>query len=261
MFFHLQTLNNVNLDVLSTNSSAQLAFETAVAMSIPFMEASQVSYLHSQTAGSTISRHLRAVAITTLTNSVVGFNLLFYIEYFGYATANEASSSIQSLLSNAISSGSFATNLNTAAARYGISAVFTASSASNLKVLRSSVQTAGGNDHNLYVDWPLYAKILLPIGVFIVVFICIGALVAYNQHYHVLELEFIGPTVSYNLRRFRGNKDKEISSPSAAAGVEAQFANLMLSEEYQTHSDTDPILITDNPVKSPPMNARSESVR
>lgn len=223
-------------------------------MSVPFMETSQVSYLYSQTVGSTTSRRLRAVSVTALTNAIVGFNLLFYIEYFGYATANEASASVQSLLTSAVSSGLFVKNLNVAAARYGTSAVFATSNAANLKVLRSSVHRTGSNDNSLYVDWPLYAKILLPIGVFIVVFICVGALVAYNQHYHVLELEFIGPTVSSHLRRFRGDKDKEISSPSAAAGVEAQFANLMLSEEYQTHSDTDPILITDNPVKSLPVN-------
>ncbi len=222
-------------------------------------------------------RRLRDKATLQLGDALVEFNLLFYMESLGYSNSTLLREAIIQALQSAITSGSFLSLLKSQPLLdHAFSAVVAVDS---LVILSFTEQTTGGNEHaksndvqSMYNRWPLYARVLLPVAVIVIVILLLVLCTIHlqrKQNQSQLQLPGVAATLlklHHSHRRFFSKSQEqgkgELNQLEQAQFVEAQFADLLLSEEYagqsavaqlqeqQQQQVSEGIMITNNPVKS-----------
>lgn len=212
-----------------------------------------------------------------LGDALVEFNLLFYMESLGYSNSTLLRQAIVQALQSAITSGSF---LNFLKSQPLVDSAFLAVVAvDSLVILGFTEQTTGSNEHtksndvqSIYNRWPLYARVLLPVAVIVIVMLLLVLFAVHlqrKQSQSQLQLPGVAATLlklHHSHHRFFSKSQQqgkgELNQLEQAQFVEAQFADLLLSEEYagqsavaqlQEHQQqqlSEGVTITNNPVKS-----------
>lgn len=259
-----QILVGVDATSFASSESAQMAFVQAVVIAVPFLDSGSVTVLSSTdvTGATARRRQLRfaAAAVTvaaTNSRTLVEYNLLFYIEGLGYSDATLARSSVYSYLNMSVSSGSFAANLISQATLLGVSDDILPSTLSteSLTLTTSTVTTSTTSSTGVnsadYNTWPVYGKVLLPVGGFVLV--CILSMMAifvWRNSQDPLQQSLkdasdTGPAAAAAVSKKHKKTKKSRGTTKATKGdiesgeindsrpsIEQQFTDLMLADEF-----------------------------
>lgn len=262
------------METLASSESGQTAFENAIADNVAFLESSAVTFLSVTSTNATSRRrslrgtqavnglHHQSFVELSLESGIVSFHLLFYAESLGYSNATLAQRSVYSALERAIESGALKDSLVSFARSFNVSSVFPSTvEAVTLTLVSSSVSTPSKDSSSSgFQSWPTYGKVILPIGAFLVFCIAAASSVFIYRCFAtpLLEKDATGTEpVVQKASKAQRNKVAKFSADKSAnlSGVERQFSELMLAEEFGNHNTAlKPVSgsMVDNPVRAVP---------
>mmetsp|Transcript_28863 Transcript_28863/g.39641 ORF Transcript_28863/g.39641 Transcript_28863/m.39641 type:complete len:414 (-) Transcript_28863:874-2115(-) len=192
------TISGLNATVFSSSSSAQSVFKDTVAASMPPVLPSSIVLLRIQQKSSS-SRRLRHIEIASTTQNdliaTISYTVSVSFQSIGQSNATLAFQHLSQSLLTHVSNGSFTQTLRRKATiaksnllmAVNVTAVsvqpYSTHYETNSPTTSPFQSTASNSNTSGFASWPLYAKILLPMGCILLVAVLVFIVVWLVYHY------------------------------------------------------------------------------